>query len=109
MFCYKLNRLPSIVVACCIFHNWIYLSTRNDWLFREYEVEDFLVQGQEKSIGSTSHSIDLSNESTTSLTTCRDQIAQVIWSNHININPWLILFLILNIFFIRQLYVRIYY
>ena len=51
-------------------HNWIRLSTWNDQLFREYEVEDLLVQGEEQSINSISHSIDLSYESVATTATC---------------------------------------
>ena len=77
MPCYKPSRQPSIIVACCTLHNWIHLSIRNDQLFREYEVEDISVQGEKKSTGNTSHSIDLSNESVVAMTACKDQIAQV--------------------------------
>ena len=87
MPCYKPSRQPSIVVACCTLHNWIRLSTQNDKLSREYEVEDLLVQGEEQSINSISHSIDLSYESVATTATCRDQIAQVMWANYINVNP----------------------
>ena len=52
MPCYKPSRQPSIVVACCTLHNWIRLSTLNDKLFREYEVEDFSVQGENESTSS---------------------------------------------------------
>ena len=52
MSCYKPSRQPSIVVACCTLHNWIRLSTQNDKLFREYEVEDFSVQGEKESTSS---------------------------------------------------------
>ena len=61
-------------------HNWIRLSTWNDQLFREYEVENLSVQGEEESTSSTNHSIDLSYESA-------HQIAQVMWANYINVNP----------------------
>ena len=74
---YKSSRQPSIVVAYCTLHNWIRLLTRNDQLFKDYEVENLLVQGEEESTSSTSHSIDLSNESVTTMAACRDQIAQV--------------------------------
>ena len=87
MPCYKPSRQSSIVVACCTLHNWIRLSTRNDQLLSEYEVEDLSVQGEEESTSSTNHSIDLSDESAAAMTTCRDQIAQVMWANYININP----------------------
>ena len=56
-------------------------------MFREYEVEDLLVQGEEESTSSTNHSIDLSYESAVTMTACRDQIAQVMWANYINVNP----------------------
>ena len=68
-------------------HNWIRLSTWNDQLFREYEVEDLSVQGEEESTTSTNHSIDLLDESATTMAACRDQIAQVMWVNYINVNP----------------------
>lgn len=87
MPCYKPSRQPSIVVACCTIHYWIRLSTRNDQLFREYEVEDLSVQGEEESTGSTSHSIDLSDESAATMVACRDQIAELMWANYINHNP----------------------
>ena len=85
--CYKPNRQPSIVVACCTLHNWIRLSIQNDQLFREYEVEDLSIKGEEKSIGSTIYSIDFSNESAIAMATYRDQIVQVMGVNHINVNP----------------------
>ena len=97
MPCYKPSRKPSIVVACRTLHNWIHLSTWNDQLFRKYEVKDLSVQDEEESTSSINHSIDLSYESATTMAACRDQIAQVIWANYINFNPWFILFLILNI------------
>ena len=87
MFCYKPSRQPSIVVACCTLHNWIHLSTRNDQLFREYEVEDLSIECEEESTSSTNHSIDLSDESAAAMTACRDQIAEVMWANYINVNP----------------------
>ena len=87
MPCYKPSRQLSIVVACCTLHNWIRLSTRNDQLFREYEVEDLSVQGEEESTSSTNHSIDLSDENATVMAACRNQIAQVMWANYINVNP----------------------
>ena len=34
MSSYKLNRQPTIVVACCTLHNWIYPSAQNDQLFK---------------------------------------------------------------------------
>ena len=37
---------------------------------REYKVEDLLVQGEEQSINSISHSIDLSYESVATTATC---------------------------------------
>ena len=74
---YKSSRQPSIVVAYCTLHNWIRLLTRNDQLFKDYEVENLLVQGEEESTSSTSHSIDLSNESVATMAACKDQIAQV--------------------------------
>ncbi|KAL6336187.1 hypothetical protein AAG906_011069 [Vitis piasezkii] len=86
MPCYKPSRQPSIVVACCTLHNWIYLSTWNDQLFREYEVEDLSIEGEEESTSSKNHSIDLSDESA-DYGTCRDQIAKVMWANYINVNP----------------------
>ena len=87
MPCYKPSRQPSIVVACCTLHNWIRLSTRNDQLFREYEVEDLSIEGEEESTSSRNHSIDLSYESAAAMAGCRDQIAQVMWANYINVNP----------------------
>ena len=86
MPCYKPSRQPSIVDACCTLHNWIRLSTWNDQLFREYKVEDISVQGEKKSTGNTSHSIDLSNKSVVAMTACKDQIAQAMWANYINAN-----------------------
>ena len=53
----------------------------------ENEVEDLLVQGEEESTSSTNHSIDLSDESVSAMTAYRDQIAQVMWANYINVNP----------------------
>ena len=85
--CYKPSRQPSIVVACCTLHNWIRLSTRNDKLSREYEVEDLSIEGEEESTINTNHSIDLSYESVATTATCKDQIAQVMWANYINVNP----------------------
>ena len=87
MPCYKPSRQPSIVVACCTLHNRILLSTQNDQLCREYEVEDLSIQGEEESTSSTNHSIDLSDESATAMIACRDQIARVMWANYINVNP----------------------
>ena len=87
MPCYKPSRQPSIVVVCCTLHNWIRLSTRNDQLFREYKIEDLSVQGEEENTDDTSHLIDLSYESAATMATCRDQIAQVMWTNYINVNP----------------------
>ncbi|RVW22028.1 uncharacterized protein LOC104877720 isoform X1 [Vitis vinifera] len=87
MPCYKPSRQPSIVVACCTLHNWIRLSTRNDQLFREYEVEDLSIEGEEESTSSRNHSIDLSDESAAVMAACRDQIAEVMWANYINVNP----------------------
>lgn len=87
MPCYKPSRQPSIVVACCTLHNWIRLSTRNDQLFREYEVEDLSIEGEEESTSSRNHSIDLSDESAAAMAACRDQIAEVMWANYINVNP----------------------
>ncbi|KAL6318090.1 hypothetical protein AAG906_035235 [Vitis piasezkii] len=75
MPCYKPSRQPSIVVACCTLHNWIRLSTRNDQLFREYEVEDLSIEGEEESTKCST------------MATCRDQIAEVMWANYINVNP----------------------
>ena len=86
MPCYKPSRQPSIVVACCTLHNWICLSTRNDKLFREYEVEDLSIEGEEESTSSTNHSIDLSYESA-AMVACRDQIAEMMWETYINVNP----------------------
>ena len=76
-----------MLLHVCTLHNWIRLSTQNDQLFRKYEVEDLSVQGEEESTSSTNHSIDLSDESTTAMAACRDQIAQVMWANYINVNP----------------------
>ncbi|RVW35882.1 hypothetical protein CK203_084612 [Vitis vinifera] len=87
MPCYKPSRQPSIVVACCTLHNWIRLSTRNDKLFREYEVEDLSIEGEEESTSSKNHSIDLSDENAVAMAACRDQIAEVMWANYINVNP----------------------
>ena len=56
-------------------------------MFREYEVEDLSVQGEEENTSSTNHSIDLSYESAVAMAACRDQIAQVMWANYINVNP----------------------
>ncbi|RVW89736.1 hypothetical protein CK203_047240 [Vitis vinifera] len=81
------SRQPSIVVACCTLHNWIRLSTQNDQLFREYEVEDLSIEGEEESTSSRNHSIDLSYESAAAMAACRDQIAEVMWANYINVNP----------------------
>ena len=97
MPCYKPSKRPSIVVACCTLHNWICLLTQNDQLFREYEVEDLSVQGEEESTSGTSHSIDLSYESASTITACRNQIVQVMWENYIYVNLSLLLFLIINI------------
>ena len=68
-------------------HNWIRLSTWNDQLFREYEVEDLSIEGEEESTNSTNHSLDLLDESAAAMTACRDQIAEVMWANYINVNP----------------------
>ena len=70
--CYKPSRQPSIVVACRTLHNWIHLSTRNDQLFREYEVEDLSIEGEEESTINTNHSIDLSYESAAAMAACID-------------------------------------
>ena len=87
MPCYKPSKRPSIVVACCTLHNWIRLSTRNDQLFRKYEVEDLSIQDEEENTSSINHSINLSDESAVVIAACRDQIAQVIWANYTNFNP----------------------
>ena len=87
MPCYKPNRQPSIVIAYCTLHNWIRLSTRNDQLFREYEVEDLSIEGEQEIASSRNHSIDLSDESAAAMAACRDQIAEVMWANYINVNP----------------------
>ena len=71
MPCYKPSRQQSIVVACCTLHNWIRLSTRNDKLFSEYEVEDLSVQGEQEITSSTNHSIDLLDESVVPMAACR--------------------------------------
>ena len=75
---YKPSRQPSIVVSCCTLHNWIRLSTQNDQLFRQYEIEDLLAQGEEVTTSNTSQFIDLSDESAVVMATCRDEIAQLI-------------------------------
>ena len=87
MPCYKPNRQPSIIVACCTLYNWICQSTQNDQLFGEYEIKDLSIQGEEERINCTSHSIDLSYESATTMVTYKYQIAQVMWANYIKFTP----------------------
>ena len=36
--------------------------------------------------GEPNHSIDLSDESAAAMAACRDQIAEVMWANYINVN-----------------------
>ena len=48
---------------------------------------DLSIEGEEESTSSRNHSIDLSDESATAMTICRDQIAEVMWTNYINVNP----------------------
>ena len=61
--------------------------TLNDQLFKEYEVKDLSVEDEEGSTCSTSHAIDLLDESATTMAASRDQIAKMMWANYINHNP----------------------
>ncbi|RVW82932.1 hypothetical protein CK203_038302 [Vitis vinifera] len=60
---------------------------RHNQPIREYEVEDLSIEGEEESTSSRNHSIDLSDESAAAMAACRDQIAEVMWANYINVNP----------------------
>ena len=41
IICYKPSRQSLIVITCCILHNWIRLSTWNNQLLRDFEVQDW--------------------------------------------------------------------
>ncbi|RVW32927.1 hypothetical protein CK203_116383 [Vitis vinifera] len=54
--------------------------------YREYEIEDLSIEGEEEITSSRNHSIDLSDESAAAMAACRDQIAEVMQANYINVN-----------------------
>ena len=70
------SRQPLIVVACCIIHNFIHKWTQNDIMFRQWEEEDFEVGDTEDTTSETSHTMNLSDEAATTMTTYRDHISQ---------------------------------
>jgi hypothetical protein len=45
---YKPCRQGNLIRACCTIHNFVRMGTRNDRLFREFDVEDLIVDSESR-------------------------------------------------------------
>ena len=57
--------ITLVMRAGCTIHNFIWMTTRNDNLFTQFNVDDLIVDGEGRNnSGEPSHTIDLINQAT---------------------------------------------
>ena len=76
---YKLRRQRLIPIACCVLHNFIRSQGRGDKMFKEYENEDMLIDGEGEGEGRSIPNIDLSLTNVALMSNVRDEIANKMW------------------------------
>ncbi|KAK2656258.1 hypothetical protein Ddye_009310 [Dipteronia dyeriana] len=76
---YKLRRQRLVPIACCVLHNFIRSQGRGDRMFREYENEDMLIDGEGEAESRTIPNIDISLSNVVLMTNVRDEIAKQMW------------------------------
>ncbi|KAK3223007.1 hypothetical protein Dsin_010032 [Dipteronia sinensis] len=67
-----------VPIACCILHNFVRSQGRGDIMFREYENEDMLIdgEGEREGEGRPIPNIDLSSSNAALMSNVRDEIAK---------------------------------
>ncbi|XP_028099395.1 putative nuclease HARBI1 [Camellia sinensis] len=83
---YKSTRQGSIVIACCVVHNWIRLHAAMDPFFMEADNEMAAEAEAEADglVGDQADYVDMSQHGLTSQSNVRDAIATAMWQNHVH-------------------------
>ena len=72
---YKPCQQGNVMRAYCTIHNFIWMATRNDRLFTQFNIDDLIVDSEDSNnSGEPSHTIDLTDQAAEAMTTYRDQI-----------------------------------
>ena len=75
MPCYKPCRQGNVMRAYCTIHNFIWMATRNDRLFTQFNIDDLIVDSEDSNnSGEPSYTIDLTDQAAEAMATYRDQI-----------------------------------
>ncbi|KAK2661763.1 hypothetical protein Ddye_000337 [Dipteronia dyeriana] len=73
---YKLRRQRLVPIACCVLHNFIRSQGCCERMFREYENEDMLIEGEGEAEGRSIPNIDLSPSNVALMSNVRDEIVK---------------------------------
>ena len=72
---YKPCQQGNVMRAYCTIHNFIWMATRNDRLFTQFNIDDLIVDSEDSNnSGEPSYTIDLTDQAAEAMTTYRDQI-----------------------------------
>ena len=64
--------------CCCTILNFIWMATRNDCWFTQFNVDDLIVDGEGRNnSGKPSHSIDLTDQVAEIVVTYQDQLVEL--------------------------------
>ena len=71
--------------CCCTIHNFIWMATRNDCWFTQFNVDDLIVDGEGRNkSGNLSHSIDLTDQVAEAVVTYQDQLVELMLANNMH-------------------------
>ena len=83
MSCYKPCRQGNVMRACCTIHNVIWMATRNDRLFTQFNIDYLTIKGEGmNNLGEPSYTVDLIDQVAKAMSTYRDQIARLMLTNN---------------------------
>ncbi|XP_035541423.1 putative nuclease HARBI1 [Juglans regia] len=77
---YKVGRQGDLIIACCTLHNFIRMTSPNDWLFEEWRDMELSPSGRAYSDAAVSgNHPDMTVESARAMAAIRDDIAKRMW------------------------------
>ena len=80
---YKPCRQGNVMRACCTFHNFIRIATRNNCLFTQFNIDNLTVEGESKNnSGELSHTVDLTNQAAEAMATYKEHIIGLMLANN---------------------------
>ena len=70
MLRYKPCQQGNVMRAYCTIHNFIWMATRNDCLFTQFNIDNLIVEGDGRNnSGEPSHTVDIIDQATEAMAT----------------------------------------